>query len=323
MVHLFELPGEGCRRRLWYDKTNTPPDFDDEESGPMRRGRALEPLVAEEYTRETGRQLFRRKARMHPTIPWARVNVDREIQTGDRKGPGCLEIKTHGHHVFHHVKRAGLKQAHILQLQHAMWVRGTDWGAFAVLQPDSWELLHFDVERDDALIEQIKRQGDTFWPRVHSQHPLAPSQTSMIPDRPYSAAQPICRSCPWRQTCHGAEAAVLPGLSDDERKEPLEQDESLAELLTDYAGAKAAARDADATLELIETELKATLTQHQQTAVECSAGRVYFRGHERQSIDTKALRAKHPDVALAFTKTTVVRPLRVYTRSEPGRETDG
>ena len=53
MADLFELPElGGCQRRLWYDKTNTPPDVPRLPLLVMRRGQALEALAAAEYKRK-------------------------------------------------------------------------------------------------------------------------------------------------------------------------------------------------------------------------------------------------------------------------------
>lgn len=317
-AHLFELEPHGCLLRLWYDKSGIAPDFPAEDGPLLRRGRALEDLAADEYVIRTGRKLVRRKARVSARYPWARVNLDREILGESLKGgPGPLEIKTHGREVFAKVKREGIRRAHRLQLQHAMLVTGASWGAFAVLQPDTWALYTIDVERDERSIEEIVSRGEAFWPRVHD-HAKAPAKV-------FGPGDPRCKACPWRVRCHGQEAALVPGLSAEERAEPLPRVEAFAELLVDYESAKRAADEALTTIELIREEIRSQLGAGDAdgapfVAIECSAGRVYYRVHTRASMDTAQLRTDLPEIAAKYTRTTQVRPLRIYTR--PGEGTD-
>jgi predicted phage-related endonuclease len=238
-----------------------------------------------------------------PTHPWARVNVDRHVVGADGFS-GPLEIKTVGHYPFAKVKREGMKPAHVLQLQHAIWLSGADRGAFAVLNPESWELLTFDVMRDDALIELIKIRGELFWPLITDQ------QTAVVPAKPYEPGDAPCKACPWRRTCHGAEAALLAGLDPEEQREALPRDEAFTEILDDYQTAAAAADDANRLVELIKGAIRDRLGERE--AIECSSGRIYFRPVVRNTIDTKALRSAYPEIAQELTRQTPVRPLRVY-----------
>jgi predicted phage-related endonuclease len=71
--------GWGCARRLFYDKTDTPPDFQrtEREESILRRGTLMEELVAEEYSFITGRKIRRMPTRVSKKYPWMRVNIDR------------------------------------------------------------------------------------------------------------------------------------------------------------------------------------------------------------------------------------------------------
>ena len=57
-------------------------------------------------------------------------------------------------------------------------------------------------------------------------------------------------------------------------------------------------------------ELKLALGD--RTSARCSLGKVTYSPHERESIDSKALRKDMPEVAAKYTRTTVVRPMRLY-----------
>ena len=164
MADLFNIEGAygGCRRRLWYDKTATPPDRPRAQTDQMLRGKMLEDVAAQQYELDTGRKLIRagRRPRIHPSAPWARVNIDRGIcPVPEHQGRGALEIKTQNGWMFRRTRMEGLPEGYILQLQHALWVTGASWGAFMVLQPDSWARAKWDVEADPELQEAIKRRG--------------------------------------------------------------------------------------------------------------------------------------------------------------------
>lgn len=307
VVHLLEVGNEGCRRRLAYDKTGTPPDFPDEETLLMRRGRVLEDAAAGEYELKTGRAVNRRKAVASKQTPWARVNVDRMVRCLTRSGRGVLEIKTHGAYLFRQVKREGLRVAHILQLQHGLFVTGREWGAFAVFHPDSWELLHFDVERDDKLIGAIKSEGDSFWQE------FVTASSSITPPAPYEPTHKLCRRCPWRLTCHGLEAVMYAGLDDEERAAPPPLVDGFEEIVGDYLDADQIAKDAAATLELVKSELKRQLEARELEGLQVASGaRVYYRPHPRRDIDTKKLRELYPAIVPEVERVTTVRPLRVF-----------
>src|ERR1700744_2385168 len=87
--------GYGCRRRLHYDKTGVPPDFGrpEDEISILERGTELEDIIAEKYSRKTGRKIRRMPTRVSRDNAYMRVNVDRVILNDDR-GPGVLECKS-------------------------------------------------------------------------------------------------------------------------------------------------------------------------------------------------------------------------------------
>jgi len=297
---IFQLVGEGCTRRVHYDKSGTPADYPEEENLLMRRGRVLEDAAADEYMLKTGRKVVRAAGIARADAPWARVSVDRRIRgTGETPMP-VLEIKTHGRSMFQRAKREGVRPAHVLQLQHALFVTGARKGAFALLHPDSFELLHFDIDRDEELIGVIQRNGQRFWDNLTNGGPIPPA--------PYKSSDAPCRACPWRKTCHGEQAALE--ITPEQDAPPLERDDGLDELVTDYALARAAVDEAEETLNLVKGALKQRLGR--RGAVQCAAGVVYHTQSSRRTIDTKALQAKLPKVAAEFTRISAVQTLRVY-----------
>lgn len=138
-------------------------------------GNYLEPVIAEKYSRVTGRRLFdpgRYNVRWSTEYPWMCCTVDRDILSFDERGEGVLEIKT----------AAGFKTAdwedeaplvYQVQLQHCMIVTGRSWGSFAVLFGGQ-KFDHLDVERNDAFCDYLIEKEEEFWHRVLTNDPPPP-----------------------------------------------------------------------------------------------------------------------------------------------------
>ena len=299
--HVWSEKPYGCARLLWYDKRAVPQDYPEDETAVMQRGTRLEDLVAELYAERTGRTVERRGTIVSVEHPWMRVNVDRVIfDVPGQDGPGVLEVKTHNYWMFRQAKKRGMQTAHILQVNHALLVTGYAWASYAILHPDSWDLIHFDVERDDTLIAQMVDAGAAFWRQV--EHGPMPDPLPEIDRR--------CHTCPWRKTCRGEALLAAALISREEFLAPLEQDSSLAELLADYREARRMADDTAETLDAVKDALRERLGDRQ--AVECEGTRIYYRPQIAQRVDAAGLRAKYPLVYQDVLKPSESRPLKVY-----------
>lgn len=308
-------PPFGCARRLAYEKLGIPADYPEDNALLFRRGADLEPLVCQRYTEETGRKVVRRPTAVHPTVPWARVNVDREIlgaadvtlttPEGEKQltdpGVGVLEVKTHAAHAYTRVKREGLPPSHVLQLQWGMWVRNRRWGSFAVLNPETWELVSFDVAFDPELIARIEPFVQRVWDQI---------QREELPPK-LDPTDKRCLRCAWRASCQGAALAqaVLPPA---ERDVQAERDDSLMELFTDRAEVKRTVEEYEQILELIDSRLKVAIGE--RGVVETDGWRAYYRiVAGRRSIDMKKLEKDFPDAYRAcLTSTKPSKPLRIF-----------
>ena len=160
--HPFTTPVE-----LWKEKRGL--SGPQSESPAMKRGKALEDLIAREYAEATGRKIRRvNQVLQHPDHPWMLGNIDRLIVGVAGRDPGVLEIKCPGLKVFLKIKREGIPDYYLIQLQHYLAVSGRKWGAFAVFNAELWELIHFDMDRDDDLIAAIISRGGEFWNLVET-----------------------------------------------------------------------------------------------------------------------------------------------------------
>lgn len=160
-VSPFKTPIE-----LWREKVGIDPAGSDETPA-MQRGKVLEPIVADLYRDETGRTIKTvDRTLRHPDLDFLLGHIDREIAPVNSDGPGVLEIKCPGLHIFGKAQREGLPDYYLIQLMHYLSVTGYQWGSFAVFNSERWQLIRFDVQRDNELIQYIIAKDKEFWRKV-------------------------------------------------------------------------------------------------------------------------------------------------------------
>ena len=149
---------------LWMEKTgkdaalpNTDPN---DETSPMYWGTLLEPIVAAHYTKRTGNKVRRINAVLqHPSEPWMRANLDREIVGAP--DVQILECKTAGMNGAR-LWKDGVPEYVQLQVMHQLAVTGKQAADVAVLICGQ-ELQVHRIERDDAMIAQLIDLERHFW----------------------------------------------------------------------------------------------------------------------------------------------------------------
>lgn len=280
--------GQGCQRALAYDKLNIQPDYPDQEDNEhlqklFRRGNIMEPIVAQLYEEETGRKLRRPpmdkgmpKARRHSEFPWAGVHIDRLVLAGHGgvTETGTAEIKSRGEGPYLQLLRSGLFNGDNLQIQHGMFVNGHSWGPFitiGMLADGTLPIKHFDVKRDEPIIDIIKREGDKFAQTVWVK--------GEIPDRPFAGDDERCKVCAWRMECRGEEldkAAVAAMKAEKAGKTPLLQIENavLSQALADRGMLKAEIKAREETVDIVEQTIEQELGDVEAALVE-GFGKVY------------------------------------------------
>jgi len=259
-----------------------------EPTPPMLRGKYLEPIIAQIYQERTGHALkVVDEPLVHSHVEVMRANVDRLIEADDLPGQGVLEIKAPGLKVFSKIKREGVPDYYLVQLQHYLEVADLDWGAFAILNAERWEMLSFTVERDRELGQAIAGECADFWERY------------------------VVPGVPPEETLDLSEAAkMIPAPEDGVRIIHLDSDE--------WARAVAELREAREILEVakeLENDAKATITamMGDLEAVEGGGARIYYRRQAgRKTLDTKRLKAELPEIYERYVKpgktTRVFRP---------------
>jgi len=168
---------------LWREKVSDESESD-AATTVMLMGNYLEPLAADLYAQETGRQMRRQPLRRHPEHTFMIGNVDRQILADDLRSTGVLEIKCPGLRVFAGVKAKGLPDHMTVQLMHYLAVLGYSWGSFALLCRENGQLIHFDLEADPQLIATIVEREHEFWTKYVVPRVEPPAETEKATDIP-------------------------------------------------------------------------------------------------------------------------------------------
>lgn len=160
---------------LWTEKVEKNINTTLEDELIFQIGHALEPIIANEYFKMTGRFLESRPQKIHSNYPFISGNVDREIVSSERMLPGILEIKTKGAWTKWYDDEIPLYI--IAQLQHYLSVYNYTWGSIAVLDLGTRTISYTDIERDEELIKKIIDEEKKFWDLVVSKIPPEPDSS--------------------------------------------------------------------------------------------------------------------------------------------------
>lgn len=246
---LFNI-GFGCLRRLFYDKTAAKKDFEFEQTKAIRLGNLMEPFFAAEYAAETGNLVSMEKVFAQDAKAHIAVHVDAWVHKAPTPPEGVAEIKSCGRGAFYKYKREGLPEDYILQLQTGMGVTGCTWGVFIIGCRDSGEILHWEVEFNGLIYEEIKSAARSFWTFVMEE------KTQHGPDR-LEPDDKRCASCSYRTTCQGEHISLAAaGLT---AKDGYEMDDSLLPLLIERAERAELRKQAEDLFQEMNEEIKARL----------------------------------------------------------------
>lgn len=154
---------------LWYEKKGLieAPDLSDREA--VHFGNVLEDVVASEFCRRTGRKVQRvNRILTHPDRPWMAANLDRRV-VGEQ---ALLECKTTNQFTFSTAWNDGVPEDYTVQVQHYLAVTGFDVAYVAVLIGGQ-RFEHYEVWRDDELIEALITLEEDFWQSLQNDEPPA------------------------------------------------------------------------------------------------------------------------------------------------------
>ena len=286
----------GCARRLFYGKTETTPDFDEPHNYLFDRGNILESYVRERYEKETGLRVEQVEMKVHPEYDFMRVNVDGLVDN-PILGKGVFEAKTRNQYLFNQIKAEGLPVSDILQIHFGMMIHGCDWGCIAILHPDSFSFITFEVDFDPAVAEIVKNGVIKFWDmKVNGVKPdhLPPSDKR-------------CSACIFRTQCQGQ--ALLDSFEEVDMDD-IHDGTAHDDLVNEWLDAREVKRVAD----MEESELKKRVVGVMDAipAMYSAGHRVVSKPQNRVSFNSKKFKEDYPEMYKQYAKTSISRPIRPY-----------
>lgn len=145
---------------VWAEKTGAVAPDDISHKLPIKVGNALEDLVCDLFTEETGKKLYRVKETLkHPAYPFLAVNLDRRVVGED----AIFEAKTASVYKADEWDNGEIPQEYLIQVLHALAVTGRKYAYIAVLIGGNQKFIWKRVDRDEDVINSIIAQECDFW----------------------------------------------------------------------------------------------------------------------------------------------------------------
>lgn len=265
---------------VWLDKTGQLAD-QAADSEAAYWGKVLEDVVADEFTRRTGKKLRRRNAILvHPEHPFMIANVDRVV-VGEEAG---LEVKTTGAFNAREWDR-GIPDEYLLQCQHYMAVTGYPLWYVAVLVGGN-HFEHKPVKRDEEIIRYLVRIESEFWKLVETQTPP-----------PLDGSASSARVLEIRYPESDGSVIELPPTAE--------------ELISEFRDAADAEKAAAERKEAAANRLKGMLGKAEVGL--CGGHRVTWKTMTSARLDTKALKAERPEVYDEFARESTTRRFQILS----------
>ncbi|OJF16462.1 MAG: hypothetical protein A6D91_11805, partial [Bacillaceae bacterium G1] len=249
-------------------------------------GTVLEDIVAQEFSKRTGKKIRRKNAILqHKDYPWMIANVDRML-VGSSEG---LECKTTSAFQAKEWEGDEIPAQYIVQVQHYMAVTGAKAWWLAVLIGGQ-RFLCKRVERDDELIQQLVEIERDFWenhvvPGVPPEMDGSPASTELV-KRMYPLAT----------------------------RSKIDLPSQAMELVEEYERIKAELKPLEERKAELENRLKYMLGEHEEGRI----GNVIvsWKNVESKRIDTTRLKKERPDIYEQFLKTSSYRKFDVQRVKE-------
>lgn len=273
---------------VWLDKMGkTPPK---EETEAMRQGRDLEDYVAKRFEEETGKTVRRWNAILaHPKHPWMLANIDREI-VGENAG---FEAKTTSAYNESAWADGKIPIQYQLQCHHYMAVTGARrWyiGCLILTRGFVWNV----IERDESVIENLISMEFEFWHRYVLTDEMPP------PDGTVESEEVI--------------AKLFPGNMVENDSEILLDGDDWQSIMNRWYELDEIGDRIEKEQDEIKQRLMLAMGKTAQAIIP-GIGRISWKGHSRESFDTKSFRKDHPEMVDRYLKQTPYRRFSIPERN--------
>ncbi len=266
---------------VWLDKTK-PIEQEDGASEAAYWGTVLEDVVAHEFAKRTGLTVRRRNAiLMHDAHDFILANIDREL-VGQKVG---LECKTASAYKKEEWSEDEIPAEYIVQCQHYMAVTGYEAWWIACLIGGN-QFVYKKIERDEELIEMLLAAEVDFWNRYVLGGEMPPVDGSDASKNALQKFYPTAED--------GAETTL------DFEQEAMLADRLALLTLKD---------DCEEKIQAIDNQIKAAMGEHEAAVGQRFA--VKWGNTSRTTVDSKRLKAEHPDIYQQCSRTSSSRTFRV------------
>jgi len=257
-----------------------PEDLSDNEA--VHFGNVLEDVIAQEYSRRTGRKVRRNNRLLrHPEHSFMQASLDREVVGESR----LLECKTAGAFMADQWGEAGTDEVpmqYLIQCMHYLAVTGKDLCDLAVLIGGR-DFRIYPIQRDEELVANLIAGEAEFWRRVQDGDPPPPQVVGDVHKLHPRDDGSVIRA---------ETEAVL-----------------LVEAMNETKGQ---IKQLEAVKREHEKQLKAYLGDH--AILEAPDGRklATWKNQTSSRFDAKAFKADHPDIDAQYRRESEARVLRTY-----------
>lgn len=248
----------------------------------MRQGSDFEQYVAERYMEATGKKVQRTNFMyFDEEYDFMSANIDREI-VGENAAVECKTMNSMYYNSLN-VEGGNIPPQYIMQCQWYMMVRGYDYIDIAILVYGT-TFIYGTIPRDEEVIAKLRQAAIEFW--INN----IMTETPPEPDGSESSMKVL--------------KALYP-TSDECKEVPLGENE---QLLLEYEDATAIIKR----MESRKDEIQARIIAHMGDAAIATGDnwQVSYKSQARTSVDSKALKEKHPAIYDEVSKTSSYRVFR-------------
>jgi len=267
---------------VWTEKTGRAAEKEDTEA--MRQGRDLESYVAQRWSEETGKRVYRVSAMLYnPLYPFAHADIDRMV-VGENAG---LECKTTFSLDLKQFNGVEFPVQYYAQCVHYLAVTGAARWYLAVLAYGRG-FFTFVLERDQAEIDALMAAEAAFWKQVEQDIPPetdGSEATTTALQMIYPTSQKMTVDLFGRDT-----------------------------VLQEYMRLKADKKALDYRIDELENTIKSDMGDAETGS--CGMFSISWKSQTRQSFQAKEFAKAHPNIDLTpFYKSTTLRPFKVTERT--------
>jgi putative phage-type endonuclease len=280
----------GSIRTTYFKKTKQFQDgteeFSEASKERMHFGHVLEPVVADEFAKRTGKKVVACPATLrHKKYDWCLANVDRFIVDDEGRPIGVLECKSASEHMAKDWEDGNITPSYYYQLTWYLFITGLQYGALACLVGGN-KFYYYEVFRDDALIAEMFSKADMFF-NHYVKNLIEPPLTGSEGDKEY---------------INNANKEV-------KKKSEIVLEDTIDQLAESVVKAKAEIKELEKIVDECQNRIKDKMGEHEIGL--CDNFVIKWSPRSQNRVDTAKLKAKYPKIYDECLKTTSFRVMSI------------